>query len=77
MKKYIAILLLIPNILFAQNDLSLLQAIEIGMWSNFDIQISSRNQDINRVNNNSLGGGVMRIRRTGPNGKLQVGALNV
>ena len=59
MKKYIAILLLIPNILFAQNDLSLLQAIEIGMWSNFDIQVSSRNQDINRVNNNWASAGAL------------------
>ena len=59
MKKYILILLLIPNFLFAQNNLSLLQAIEIGMWSNFDIQISSRNQDINRVNNNWASAGAL------------------
>ena len=59
MKKYTLILLLIPNILFAQNDLSLLQALEIGMWSNFDIQISSRNQDINRVNNNWASAGAL------------------
>ena len=59
MKKYIIILLLIPNFLFTQNDLNLLQAIEMGMWSNFDIQISSKNQDINRVNNNWASAGAL------------------
>ena len=52
MKKNLIIFLFIPNIFFAQNELSLLDAIKIGMWSNFDIQISSKNQDINRINNN-------------------------
>ena len=52
MKKSLIIFLFIPNIFFAQNELSLLDAIKIGMWSNFDIQISSKNQDINRINNN-------------------------
>lgn len=52
MKKSLILFLFIPNIFFAQNELSLLDAIKIGMWSNFDIQISSKNQNINRINNN-------------------------
>ena len=51
MKKYI-ILLLLPNLIFGQNKLSLMDAIKIGMWKNYDIQISAKNQNINRINNN-------------------------
>ena len=51
MKKYI-ILLLLPNLIFGQNKLSLIDAIKIGMWKNYDIQISAKNQNINRINNN-------------------------
>ena len=41
MKKYI-ILLLLPNLIFGQNKLSLMDAIKIGMWKNYDIQISAK-----------------------------------
>ena len=51
MKKYI-ILLLSPNLLFGQNTLDLMDAIKIGMWENYDIQISAKNQNINKINNN-------------------------
>ncbi len=51
MKKYI-ILILIPNLLFSQNEMSLLDAIKLGMWKNYDIQISAKNQNINKINNN-------------------------
>ena len=51
MKKYI-ILLLFPNLLFGQNKLSLMDAIKLGMWENYDIQISAKNQNINKINNN-------------------------
>ena len=51
MKKYI-IILIFPNILFGQDSLSLMEAIKISMWQNYDIQISAKNQHINRINNN-------------------------
>ena len=51
MRKYI-ILLLFPNLVFAQNELSLMDAIELAMWQNYEIQISAKNQKINEINNN-------------------------
>ena len=51
MKKYILIILF-PNLIFAQNDLSLLNAIKIGLEENYDILISRNNQKINQINNN-------------------------
>ena len=51
MKKLILIIL-VPNLLLAQKDLSLLDAIKIGLKDNYDIQISNKNYKINQVNNN-------------------------
>ena len=51
MKKLILIIL-VPNLLLAQNKLSLLDAIKIGLKDNYDIQISNKNYKINKVNNN-------------------------
>lgn len=51
MRKYI-ILLLFPNLVFAQNELSLMDAIQLAMWQNYEIQISAKNQKINEINNN-------------------------
>ncbi|MEC9209662.1 MAG: TolC family protein [Bacteroidota bacterium] len=58
MKKHI-ILLLFPNLLFAQNELSLIDAIKIGMWSNYDIHISAKNQNISKINNNWANAGAL------------------
>ena len=58
MKKYI-ILLLFPNLLSAQNKLSLMDAIKIGLQENYDIQISSKNQKINQINNNWANAGAL------------------
>ena len=51
MRKYI-IILLFPNLVFAQNELSLMDAIQLAMWQNYEIQISAKNQKINEINNN-------------------------
>ncbi|HJN63430.1 MAG TPA: TolC family protein [Flavobacteriales bacterium] len=58
MKKYI-ILLLFPNLLFAQNGLSLMDAIKIGLQENYEIQISEKNQKINQINNNWANAGAL------------------
>jgi len=58
MNKYI-IFLLFPNLLFAQNELSLMDAIKIGLQENYDIQISSKNQKINQINNNWANAGAL------------------
>ena len=58
MKKHI-ILLLFPNLLFAQNELSLIDAIKIGMWGNYDIHISAKNQNISKINNNWANAGAL------------------
>ena len=58
MKRYI-ILLLFPNLLFAQSELSLMDAIRIGLQENYEIQISKRNQKINQINNNWGNAGAM------------------
>jgi len=58
MKKYI-ILLLFPNLLFAQTELSLMDAIKIGMQENYDIQLSSKNQKISEINNNWANAGAL------------------
>ncbi|MBC8265681.1 MAG: TolC family protein [Flavobacteriales bacterium] len=58
MKKYI-ILLLFPNLLFAQTELSLMDAIKIGMQENYDIQLSSKNKKISEINNNWANAGAL------------------
>jgi outer membrane protein len=60
MRKHI-ILLLFPSLLFAQNTLSLIDAIKIGMWANYDIQISAKKQNISKINNNWANAGALPI----------------
>lgn len=60
MKKYI-IILLFPQLIFAQDTLSLMDAIKIGMWKNYEIQISAKNQNISRINNNWANAGALPI----------------
>ena len=53
MKKIlIYILLLLPTIIFSQENLSLENAIKIGLKQNFDIQINKKNLEISKLNNN-------------------------
>ena len=60
MKKIIIILFLIsPFILFSQENLSLENAIKIGLKQNFDIQLSERNLDISKVKNNLANAGAL------------------
>ena len=58
MKKYI-ILILFPNLLFAQTELSLMDAIKIGMQENYDIQLSSKNKRISEINNSWANAGAL------------------
>jgi len=58
MKRYIFILLL-PNLIFAQNELSLMNAIKIGLQENYDIQISAKNKKISQINNNWANAGAL------------------
>ena len=58
MKKYI-ILLLLPNLLSGQNELNLIDAIKLGMWKNYDIQITAKNQSISKINNNWANAGAI------------------
>ena len=58
MKRYI-ILLLLPNLLFAQKELSLMDAIKIGLQENYDIQISAKNKKISQINNNWANAGAL------------------
>ena len=58
MKKYI-ILLLFPNLLFAQIELNILDAIKIGLLENYDIKISTNKQKISQINNNWANAGAL------------------
>ena len=58
MKRYIFILLL-PNLLFAQDELILMDAIKIGLQENYDIQISAKNKKISQINNNWANAGAL------------------
>ena len=57
--KKIILLLFIPQILISQEALSLLDAIEIGLNQNFDIQITSKNKKISEINNNWANAGAL------------------
>ena len=58
MKKIIIILFLTsPFILFSQENLSLENAIKIGLKQNFDIQLSEKNLEISKVRNNLANAG--------------------
>ncbi|MDG1689379.1 MAG: TolC family protein [Flavobacteriales bacterium] len=52
MKKIISILLFFPLIFFSQDSLSLSKAIEIGLEKNYDIRLTLKNVEINKVFNN-------------------------
>lgn len=58
MKKHI-LLLLFPNLLFAQEDLNIMQAIQTALHQNYDIQISAKNQKISDINNNWANAGAL------------------
>jgi outer membrane protein TolC len=45
--------------LFGQSELKLIDAIKIGMQKNFDINISTKNQNINKINNNWANAGAL------------------
>jgi outer membrane protein TolC len=57
--KKIILLLLLSNILYGQDSLSLMDAIKIGLWKNYDIQISAKKQNINKINNNWTNAGAL------------------
>ena len=60
MKNIIIILFLTsPFILFSQEDLSLENAIKIGLKQNFDIQLSSKNLNISKIKNNLANAGAL------------------
>jgi len=52
MKKIISILFFFPLVFFSQDSLSLSKAIEIGLEKNFDIRLSLKNVEINKIFNN-------------------------
>jgi len=58
MKRYLFILLL-PNLLIAQDTLYLIDAIKIGLQENYDIQISKKNKALNKTNNNWANAGAL------------------
>ena len=57
--KKIILLLLLSNILYGQDSLSLMDAIKIGLWKNYNIQISTKKQNINKINNNWTNAGAL------------------
>jgi len=52
MKKIISILFFFPLIFFSQDSLSLSKAIEIGLKKNYDIRLTLKNVEINKIFNN-------------------------
>ena len=52
MKKIISILFFFPLIFFSQDSLSLSKAIEIGLQKNYDIRLTLKNVEINKIFNN-------------------------
>ena len=58
-KQIIIITLFFPNLLFGQDSLALMEAIKISMWNNYDIQITAKQQHINRINNNWASAGAL------------------
>jgi len=51
MKKIISILFFFPLIFFSQDSLSLSNAIEIGLKKNYDIRLTLKNVEINKIFN--------------------------
>tara|TARA_B100001142_G_scaffold328891_1_gene390305 strand:- start:243 stop:1553 length:1311 start_codon:yes stop_codon:yes gene_type:complete len=58
MNKYLLIILL-PNLIYAQDTLSLIDALKIGLNNNYDIQISKKKKDISRINNSWSNAGAL------------------
>ena len=52
MKKIISILFFFPLVYFSQDSLSLSKAIEIGLEKNYDIRLTLKNVEINKIFNN-------------------------
>ena len=52
MKKITSILIFFPLIFFSQDSLSLSKAIEIGLQKNYDIRLTLKNVEINKIFNN-------------------------
>ena len=52
MKKITSILIFFPYIFFSQDSLSLSKAIEIGLEKNYDIRLTLKNVEINKIFNN-------------------------
>ena len=59
MKKYILLLLLLPNIILGQDELNLIDAIKIGIWENYEIKISKQQKKISAINNNWANAGAL------------------
>ena len=60
MKKIIIILFFTsPFVLFSQEDLSLENAVRIGLKQNFDIQLSEKNLEISKIKNNLANAGAL------------------
>lgn len=59
MKKYMLILLLLPNIIFGQDKLNLIDAIKIGIWKNYEVKISEQQKKISVINNNWANAGAL------------------
>ena len=53
------ILILLSNLIYAQDTLSLVDALKIGLNNNYDIQISKKKKDINIVNNSWSNAGAL------------------
>ena len=53
MKKIFSILFIVPYLMFSQDSLSLSKAIENGLQKNYDIRLTLKNVEINKIFNNS------------------------
>ena len=52
MKKITSILFFFPLVFFSQDSLSLSKAVEIGLEKNYDIRLTLKNVEINKIFNN-------------------------
>ena len=52
MKKIFSILFIVPYLMFSQDSLSLSKAIENGLQKNYDIRLTLKNVEINKIFNN-------------------------
>ena len=49
MKKIFSILFIVPYLMFSQDSLSLSKAIENGLQKNYDIRLTLKNVEINKI----------------------------